>query len=97
MSSNRTVTAAPTSGPDGTICPITEMPTAWCAHCRDGNRFHRGLRDKMQRPPNQIGIRVRYQFTARHIGVCHHCGGTIEVGKPAGVTSDAETVCARCL
>jgi hypothetical protein len=60
-----------TVGPDGPICPRSDLPTAWCGHCR-----------QQEAVPGQLGLTFTEDhgpvFTAQYPGTCAVCDGFIK-------------------
>jgi hypothetical protein len=80
---------------DGPLCPRTDMPVAWCAHCREQANHKRGRRSwgRGQRPRD---FRVRARFTARFAGRCVHCDEQFCEGDYIGITSNEDYLCEGC-
>lgn len=78
-------------GNDGPICALTDLPQAWCDHCRDDPA--KGGRIRRSRPR---GTEVRARFTARYPGKCTACGDAFAEGDRIGITIDEDYVCEEC-
>ncbi len=53
------------------VCPRTDLPQAWCAHCRDHDQL-----PKVTLSTGEFGV----PFQARYDGRCAVCDGPIRVG-----------------
>lgn len=83
-----------TRGEDGPICDLTELPVAWCHHCRAPFRPRRRGLTPISTP---AGTEVRARFTARYGGTCAACGEHYREGDSIGVTIDDDYVCEECV
>lgn len=73
---------------DGPVCFITDLPMAWCAHCRA----------VPERPPKVAPEERGPVFIAQYHGTCAVCSGHITPGEDAAaLLNDDGYACAECL
>lgn len=61
-------------------CGLTELPVAWCAHCRQ----------PAAEPPPAGDVRFGVPFTAGHDSRCADCGGPIREGDTVAALLDGD-------
>lgn len=75
---------------DGLVCPQTDMPQAWCDHCRalEAQALHKTA--------NQREDYIVYTFLASEAGTCVHCGRRYVIGERIGITVAENYTCSAC-
>lgn len=91
-------------GPDGPICQRTEIPVAWCAHCRPAHtsprprrKHHVHSRRPETRPTPREEEPIVALFHARWPGTCWRCGEDYLEETLVGQTGSGHCVCRDCL
>ncbi len=77
---------------DGPLCSHSDLPRAWCGHCREQEAAERA-RLRRQRPR---GTDVYHRFLAGYPGTCERCGADYGIGAYIGVTLHETYVCEEC-
>lgn len=72
-------------GVDGPICPRSDLPKAWCNHCR------------APVPAGQLPLHHGRPFTAQYHGTCAVCDGHIAPGSQTARLIGAGYACEECI
>lgn len=77
---------------DGPLCSLTDLPQAWCGHCRE-TKIQARQRIRRSRP---TGNEVAHRFFCRYGGKCSRCGEDYQAQDYIGVSLNGDYVCEEC-